>query len=177
MRTNIRTANHWSTSTHPMPSLKRPIPSIFVRSFYTKLSWGLANVFPDHTPSGRTRALTADVFCVIIKCDMVSDSSALASFLNNPMMTNDVSWLHRPITIALTNETSAMTTQYDLLSKDSSTAIAHHFTSASIPRTRKLTQQGLRSQKTFSYRIFGMNRNANHKARCSAPHNTTKSRW
>ena len=177
MRTNIRTANHWSTSTYPTQPLKRPSPSICVRPFNTKLSWGLANMFPDHTPSGRTRALTANVFCVIIKCDMVSDSSALASFLNNPMMTNDVSWLHRPITIALTNETTAMTTQYVLLPKDYSTAIAHHFTSASIPRTRKLTQQGLRSQKTFSYRIFGMNRNANHKAWCSAPHNTTKSRW
>ena len=116
-------------------------------------------MFPDHSPSGRTRALTAAVFCVIIKFDLVSDSSALASLLNSPMMTRDVRLLHQPITIAITSETTAITTQYLLLPKYFFTAITRHFTSASSPRTRQPTHEGLRSQKMFSLRILWLNNN------------------
>ena len=63
---------------------------------------GLANMFSGHSPSGRARAFTANVFCVMMKCDMVSDASALDSLLHSTLVTSDVRLLHQPITIFIT---------------------------------------------------------------------------
>ena len=97
---------------------------------------GLTNMFSNRSPSGRAKAFTAIVFSVMMKCDMVSDASALDSHLHSTMVTSDVRLLHQPITIFITNETTAMTTERVLRPKDSFTVIAHNFTFISSPRTR-----------------------------------------
>ena len=78
----------------------------------------LTNMFSSRTPSGRAKAFTALVFCVMMKCDMVSHSSALDSLLHSGIRTHDSRLLHQPITIFITNETTAMTTERVLRPKD-----------------------------------------------------------
>ena len=63
---------------------------------------GLTNMFSNRSPSGRAKAFTAIVFSVMMKCDMVSDASALDSHLHSTMVTSDVRSLHQPITIFIT---------------------------------------------------------------------------
>ena len=125
---------------------------------------GLAKMFSGHSPSGEARASTANLFCVMMKCDMVSDISDLDSLLNRTMVTSDVRLLHQP--------TPSPSPIKQLLWPQNMVycqwIIARHFTFASSPRTRQLTQEGLRSQKMFYLRITDTNRNASYKTRCSA---------
>ena len=125
---------------------------------------GLANMFSGHSPSGKARASTANVFCVMMKCDMVSDVSDLDSLLNRTMVTSDVRLLHQP-------KPSPSPIKQLLWPQNMlycQWIRARHFTFASSPRTRQLAQEGLRSQKMFYLKITYTNKNASYKTRCSA---------
>ena len=65
---------------------------------------GLTNMFSGHGPSGRARAFTANVCCVMMKCEMESHASALDSLLNSTMVTSDARLLHQPITSTINHK-------------------------------------------------------------------------
>ena len=94
---------------------------------------GLRNMCSGHSPLGRARAFSADVFCPMVKCVTARDASALDSLLNSTMVTSDVKLLHEPITIVITSRTTATTTSCVRLPRDYSAAIAQYFHSFQGP--------------------------------------------